>query len=132
MLLQPKLLVLWKNFPAQQSFKIVRKIHFLALEVTQTTSRWFFGKKSKKKFLDFLKFFNCGMVFFSSTHFASAWKSIFFSFFESTIPKLSPAFSRTKKSLKQIILERNEYLWFWAKKQIKNLKIRKILKKRNF
>jgi hypothetical protein len=26
--------------------KIIQKIHFLALEVGKTTSRWFFGQKS--------------------------------------------------------------------------------------
>ena len=73
---QPKLLVLWKKFPGPKSFKIIQRIHFLALEVGKTSFWWiFWGYKETK----ILKFQIWPKSFFKHS-LTSACKNIFFTF----------------------------------------------------
>ena len=56
-LLQPKLCVLWKNFWQHKMRKMFQKIHFWALKVAKTTSRWIFWQKSKTQNFGIFDFF---------------------------------------------------------------------------
>ena len=118
-LLEKKLKVVWKNFPAPKMCQIVQKIHFFGLEVVKTTFRWIFWQKSKiqKTHLKNFKF-----RFFSRAYLQALEKN-FFKNFENSISQLSYALSSTKKYLKLAFLSQKEVhvimaqiCKFWGKK----------------